>query len=92
MLQSEFVPILPHSVGFGIIFYHFCPSCLALMILYSFWVLYHFLSFLFIIFNLCDITRGVNDASRARVQLSSTRTRKLESKLDLSSKARELEK
>ena len=36
--------------------------------------------------------RGANDASRARVQLSSTRTRKLESELDLSSKARELEK
>ena len=37
------------------------------------------------------MARGANDASRARVQLSSTRTRKLESELDLSSKARELE-
>ena len=36
--------------------------------------------------------RGANDASRVRVQLSSTRTRKLESELELSSKARELEK
>ena len=36
--------------------------------------------------------RGANDASRARVQLSSTRIRKLESELDSSSKARELEK
>ena len=37
-------------------------------------------------------TRGANDASRVRVQLSLTRTRKLESELDSSSKARELEK
>ena len=37
-------------------------------------------------------SRGANVASRARVQLSSTRTRKLESELDLSSKACELEK
>ena len=36
--------------------------------------------------------RGANDASRARVQLSSTRTQKLESELDSSLKARELEK
>ena len=36
--------------------------------------------------------RGANDVSRARVQLISTRTRKLESELDSSSKARELEK
>ena len=40
-----------------------------------------------------DVTsRGANDANRARVQLSSTRTRKLESELDSSLKARELEK
>ena len=38
------------------------------------------------------LTRGANDASRARVQLSSTRTQKLESEFDSSSKARELEK
>ena len=38
------------------------------------------------------VARGANDASRVRVQLSSTRTRKLESELDSSSKARELEK
>ena len=36
--------------------------------------------------------RGANDVSQARVQLSSTQTRKLESELDLSSKTRELEK
>ena len=36
--------------------------------------------------------RDINDVSRARVKLSSTRTRKLESELDLSSKAREFEK
>ena len=35
--------------------------------------------------------KGANDASRTRVQLSSTRTQKLESKLDSSSKACELE-
>ena len=35
--------------------------------------------------------RGANDACRAQVQLSSTRTRKLESELDSSSKAREIE-
>ena len=38
------------------------------------------------------MNRDANDASRARVQLSSTLTRKLESELDSSSKARELEK
>ena len=37
-------------------------------------------------------SRGANDVSRVRVQLSSTRTRKIESELDSSSKARELEK
>ena len=39
-----------------------------------------------------SVTRSANDASRARVQLSSTRTRKLESEFESSSKARELEK
>ena len=38
------------------------------------------------------IGKGANDASRARVQLSSTQTRKLESELDSSSKAIDLEK
>ena len=38
------------------------------------------------------IIRGANDASRARVQISLTRTRKLESELDSNSKARKLEK
>ena len=42
--------------------------------------------------NLGEVTRGANDASRARVQLSSTRNRKVESELDSRSKARELEK
>ena len=55
-------------------------------------VYYMFISNEDICIHLSVLSRGANDASRVRVQLSSTRTRKLESELDSSSKARELEK